>query len=222
MSEDEALARALDQVLAENPSLPALSQSQRSGLVRHGSLLVRWNRVHNLTRLERPEEVARRHFADSLAGLAALEHRVPRLGERVADVGSGGGFPGVVAALLWPSRTVVLVEAARKRASFLRQLTRELGLSNLQVDNRREEEVEQGLFDAVLTRATLPWPELPRLGRLLAAGGWFAAWVADEPTERDWLAQLEGFGLGDGAREEYEVVGLPTRGIVLARREPEG
>lgn len=221
---DVALAEALQRVLRENPDLPSVSDVQRAALVRHGELLARWNRVHNLTRLERSEEVARRHFADSLAGLAALERHLSETERpgaavaRLADVGSGGGFPGAVAAVLWPQREVVLVEAARKRASFLGQVARELGLGNLRVDNRREGEVEAASFDAVLTRATLQWPELPRLGRLLRPDGWLAAWVAEEPTEAQWQERLQGTGLGSGSRRAYSVHGLPERGILLARR----
>lgn len=214
MSEEErtraALAGALDRALAENPDLPPLSAEQRAALVTHGALLARWNRVHNLTRVERPEDVARRHFADSLAGLAALERHVlaqgsaagpsgsegrpaesrPALGARVADVGSGAGFPGVVAALLWPAREVVLIEAARKRASFLRQVGNELGLRNLRIENARAEDVAGAGFDLVMTRATLPWDSLPRLGRLLAPGGWLGAWVSEQPSDAEWNHRL--------------------------------
>lgn len=221
MSEETALATALDTVLLENPGLPALTADQREALVTHGVLLARWNRVHNLTRLERPEDVARRHFADSLSGLTELERHVPALGTAVADVGSGAGFPGVVAALLWPQRQVTAVEAARKRASFLQLVARELGLPNLSVENHREEQVAPGRFDLVLTRATLQWPELPRLGRLLASGGWLAGWVSEEPSEADWqqrLARADEAGFEEGARVPYAVRGLPDRAVLVARR----
>lgn len=225
MSDESSLRAALESVLKraleEDPSLPPLSPEQRAALVTHGALLARWNRVHNLTRLERPEDVARRHFADSLAGLTALERQVPALGHRVADVGTGAGFPGVVAALLWPEREVVLIEAARKRASFLHQVARELRLQNLGIENAREEEVEAERFDLVLTRATFPWQELPRLGRILASGGYLGAWVAEQPSGPEWkeaLAAAAEIKLMDGARVPYQVRGLPARAVLTARR----
>lgn len=217
----DALRASLEAELERHPSLPTLSEEQRAALVTHGALLSRWNRVHNLTRLERPEDVARRHFLDSLSGLAALERQVPALGSRMADVGTGAGFPGVVAALLWPAREVVLIEAARKRASFLHQVAQQLGLRNLRIQNAREEEVPAGGFDLVVSRATFPWQELPRLGRLLASGGWLGAWVSDQPSESEWKAALAAApesGLTDGARVPYEVKGLPERAVLMARR----
>lgn len=209
---------ALDRVLAENPVLPALSQKQRDGLIAHAELLVRWNRVHNLTRVESPLEVARRHWADSLAGLVTLESAVPSLGREVFDVGSGAGFPGVPAALLWPSREIVLVEAARKRASFLQLLARDLGLTNVRVENSRQEDLAPGSADAVMTRATLPWEQVPRLLTLLRPGGWLAAWAAEEPSGREWQRSLQGSELDRAGRAAYRVRELPVRAVLYAQR----
>lgn len=216
-------ADALAQVLAENPGLPSLSPAQREGLVLHAELLVRWNKVHNLTRVDSPLEVARRHWADSLAGLAALESAVPDLGPLVFDVGSGAGFPGLAAALLWPERQLVLVEAARKRASFLQRVGRELGLTNLRVENARQEEVPAGAADVVLTRATLPWQRLPELMPLLRPGGWLGAWSAAEPSHEEWRERLRGVAGASAAsagRAPYHVQSLPERAVLLAQQPP--
>jgi hypothetical protein len=80
----------------------------------HYALLLQWNRTHNLTRITAPEEAARKHYLDCL---------VPLLGQppppAFVDVGAGAGFPGLMAALLWPRARAVLIEPAKKRASFL-------------------------------------------------------------------------------------------------------
>lgn len=209
---------ALEQVISENRRLPPLDPRQRDGLVRHAELLTRWNQVHNLTRLEAPMDVARRHWADSLLGLAVIESSLPTVGSRVLDVGSGAGFPGVPAALLWPSRELVLVEAARKRASFLQRVARELSLTHLTVLNSRQEDIEPGRADLVVTRATLPWERLPELSALIAPGGWLAAWVSAEPGHETWQERLLGTDLTDAGRAEYQVAGSPPRSILYARR----
>ncbi len=217
MSAPQTLADALAEMLAENPALPRLVEHQRRGLVAHAELLLRWNRVHNLTRLEEPREVARRHWADSLAGLVAFESAAPELGRVIVDVGSGAGFPGIPAALLWPDRDIVLVEAARKRASFLQRVARELGLQNVRVENGRLEDVAAAA-DGVISRATLPWERLPALGRLLRPGGWLGAWVGGAPDEAAWRERLHTEPFAGGARVEYRAVGLPERAVLVAQR----
>ncbi|MFZ9889150.1 MAG: 16S rRNA (guanine(527)-N(7))-methyltransferase RsmG [Myxococcota bacterium] len=208
---------ALRQVFLENPTLPALGDNQLEQLQAHVDLLARWNRVQNLTRVEEPLEVARRHCADSLAGLRLLTDLLAPDGG-VADVGSGAGFPGIPAAILWPERPIVLVEALRKRASFLRQVVHSLGLRHVTVENCRQEQVPHGSFQLVLTRATLPWPQLGTLGKLLRPGGSLAAWSAEEPTAVQWTASLSASGFAAGERREYQLLGLPPRAVLVGTR----
>lgn len=208
---------ALRQVLAENPTLPALTPRQSEQLHTHAELLARWNRVQNLTRVEDPLEVARRHCADSVAGLHLLTDLLSDEGV-VADIGSGAGFPGVPAAVLWPERSIILVEALRKRASFLRQVAHSLGLKNVTIENCRQEHLPRGSFQLVLTRATLPWQQLGQLGSLLRPGGSLAAWSAEEPTAADWTASLRFGGFDTGDRRPYQVQGLPPRGVLVGTR----
>lgn len=208
---------ALRQVVAENPTLPSLTAHQLEQLQTHAELLARWNRVQNLTRVEEPLEVARRHCADSLAGLHLLTDLISSEG-LVADIGSGAGFPGIPAAVLWPERSIVLVEALRKRASFLRQVAHVLGLHNVTVENSRQEQLPRGTFQLVLTRATLPWQQLGQLGSLLKPGGSLAAWSAEEPSALAWTASLPSGGFGAGGRQEYQVQGLPPRSVLIGTR----
>lgn len=93
---------------------------------RHFDLLLRWNQTHNLTRIVAPPEAARKHYLDCLVPL--LDARDSGLEPAAfVDVGSGAGFPGLLACLVWPEATATLVEPAQKRASFLMLAARMMG-----------------------------------------------------------------------------------------------
>lgn len=106
------------------PLTPALADR----FARHYQLLVMWNRKVNLTRIVDPEAAARHHFLES-AFLATVVDAPARL----VDVGSGAGFPGLPLACMWPDSEVVLVEPATKRAVFLKEVVRALGLGAVSV-----------------------------------------------------------------------------------------
>ena len=104
----------------------------------HYDLLLRWNRKINLTAIREPEEILRRHFAES-----AFVTRVLKLGPgTLVDVGSGAGFPGVPIKILSPETRVVLVESVQKKAAFLKELARELGLGGLEIFADRMEAID--------------------------------------------------------------------------------
>ena len=120
--------------------------------------LARWNRVHNLSGVRDPERMVAVHLLDSLA-LAPLVR-----GSRLADVGSGGGLPGLPLALLEPEREVVLIEPRAKRALFLDHVVRTLDIGNVKVERSRAEDLPAGAgFDTVTARA------FGTLGELVAA-----------------------------------------------------
>jgi len=121
----------------------------------------------------RPALAVRRHYAESLEILRLAG--APGLAGPLADVGSGGGFPGLVAAIMLPGLEVHLVEPLRKRAHLLVEVAAALGLSNVRVHNQRAEEAGRGpLRDAcgtVTARAVAPLPELLEYTAPLAAAG---------------------------------------------------
>ncbi len=139
-----------------------LSASQLEQLQQHYELMLRWNKIINLTRIEEVEEVVDRHYAESLF----LGVNLPAGPLTIADVGSGAGFPGVPIAVLRPEVTVALIESHQRKAVFLKEATR--GLTNATVVSKRAEDVRQE-FDWVVSRA-VSWKELreltlsPRLG----------------------------------------------------------
>lgn len=116
--------------------------------------LQRWALVFNLVGQHDATTVIQRHILDALA----ISHLLPSRGSFV-DLGSGAGFPGFILAAVEPGREYVLVEARRKRANFLREVTRSTGIKNIMVREGRVESLSQqnGLvseFNVVTTRAT--------------------------------------------------------------------
>ena len=101
----------------------------------HYSLLLT-HRTHRLTTITDPAHAAIKHFLDSLTALVLREIRP---GERVADIGSGAGFPGLVLAVARPHASYTLVESNLKRAAFLREAAAALGLANVEVIPSRAE-----------------------------------------------------------------------------------
>ncbi len=135
--------------------------------------LLRWNEKINLTAAKDPGEVLLRHVLDSLVPLAHLPDA-----SRLLDVGPGGGFPGIPIKILRPDLFVALVEARRKKASFNQHVVDRLALEEVQVIWARlgDRAVEEGIsglpFDAIITRAALPGPQVLEEGlRVLAPQG---------------------------------------------------
>jgi 16S rRNA (guanine527-N7)-methyltransferase len=102
-------------------------------------LLFRWNAKINLTAVREPDNIVIRHFGESFFAARKLIGR--EQATEVMDIGSGAGFPGVPVKLLRPTISVQLVEAHSKKAAFLSEVIRELGLKGISVVNRRAEEI---------------------------------------------------------------------------------
>jgi 16S rRNA (guanine527-N7)-methyltransferase len=119
-------------------------------------MVMRWNARINLTAIRAPEEIVSRHFGESLF---AARHLLPRTAEsaagplRVADVGSGAGFPGLVLKIWAPEMKLVLIESNGKKAAFLREVIRALNLDRVEVFAGRAETVPGAGFDLVTLRA---------------------------------------------------------------------
>ena len=151
-------------------------------LMAYLQLLQRWNRVYNLTALRDPDEMLSHHLVDCLAVLGPLRRVVaglPRSGAlRVLDVGSGGGLPGVVLALVEPGWQVGCVDTVAKKANFIRQVAAELRLPNLQGWHARVEALPDaaGRFDVITSRAFASLVDFTSLSRAALAeqGVWLA------------------------------------------------
>jgi 16S rRNA (guanine527-N7)-methyltransferase len=153
-----------------------LEDAQVDALLAYLVMLEKWNGVYNLTAVRDPVGMLTQHLADCLAVIPPLRRQLPKGLRRLMDVGSGGGLPGVVIALLLPEVQVTCVDTVRKKAAFVQQVAGELRLSNLNSVHSRVEELKIAPFDIVSSRAFASLPDFVRLtGKLLGADG---VWLA--------------------------------------------
>lgn len=160
-------------------------------LLTYRDLLARWNRTYNLTAVRDPAQMVARHLLDSLALAPHLVELAAR-GGRLADLGTGPGLPGIPLAIALPGLQVALVESNGKKARFLREAVRVLGLDNAEVVEARIEAWDaHGRYDAITARALATIPRILELGgHLLAPGGRLLAMKGQRPDEE--LAALPG------------------------------
>jgi 16S rRNA (guanine527-N7)-methyltransferase len=152
--------------------------------------LAQWNERFNLTAIRDPLEVVRKHLLDSLTVQPWLQ------GRRVADVGTGAGFPGLPLAVVNPGRQFALIESTGKKARFVEYAASRLGLANVEVVNARAEAFDPRLpFDSVVCRAVGKLADFVRFaGHLCAPGGRLIAMKGQYPREeledlpRGWRA----------------------------------
>jgi 16S rRNA (guanine527-N7)-methyltransferase len=166
----------------------AIDRAAEQKLRAYVALLEKWNRTHNLTAIREREQMLTHHLLDSLA---VLPHLPARAGLRVADVGSGGGLPGIPLAIARPDWFVALIDSNRKKTAFLAQAAIELPLPNVEVlADRTERLAPSSRFDVVISRAYSTLATFVAQSRqLLAPGG---CWVAMKGAlPRDEMAAID-------------------------------
>ena len=147
-------------------------------------LLVRWNTTYNLTAVRDPDDMLTQHLVDCLAVLPPMQRMLGEAGRRVLDVGSGGGLPGVVLAMLRPDDAVVCVDAVGKKAAFVRQVGLELRLPNLQVEHARVERLDMPGFNVIVSRAFATLRDFTVMTKhLVASGGTWMAMKGKRPDK---------------------------------------
>lgn len=155
--------------LLEGAGLTGLDVAQADRFGAYLALLVRWNARVNLTAIRDEEGILSRHFVESIACARALPAGISTL----LDFGSGGGFPGIPIALCRPEIAVTLAESQGKKAAFLQEAVRVLGLS-AKVHSQRAE-LLRTQFDCVTLRAVDRMHEAVSAASILVApGGWLA------------------------------------------------
>ena len=128
-----------------------LSGRQGEQLLAYGSLMLKWNKVYNLTAVRDPAGVMTHHLLDSLAVIAPLQRQYPEQG-RLLDVGSGAGLPGVIIAIMRPDIDVSCLDAVAKKAAFVQQVAADLELPNVRGLHARVELLE-GSYNVISSRA---------------------------------------------------------------------
>ena len=163
----------------------ALSPAAMGHLLAYLTLLRKWNAAYNLTAVRDPVQMRVQHLADCLAAVGPLRRQVGterRL--RILDVGSGGGLPGLVLAIVEPAWDVSCIDTVGKKAAFVRQVAGELALPNLHAVHARVESLAGSPFDVITARAFASLPDLVRLTRpLLAPGGLWMAMKGRRPDD---------------------------------------
>ena len=143
----EEFVTALTSALADY-QIDGVSEAQQAQLVAHYRMMLAWNRRTNLTRITGPDEAARLHYADSLAG-----GRFVGAAQTLLDIGSGAGFPAIPLAVLRPDLRVTALEANQKKSLFLAEARDALGLANVDIKTARVESFDLSAFDLLTSRA---------------------------------------------------------------------
>jgi len=196
----------------------ALSDEQGERLLAYGDLILKWNKVYNLTALRDPAAVLTHHLLDSLTIIAPLGREFGAKA-KLLDVGAGAGLPGVVISIVRNDIDVTCVDAVAKKAAFIQQVASELELPNLRGLHARVETLT-GTYDVISSRAFASLPDFV-LGsvHLLAPDGVWLAMKGRVPT--DEIAQLppqaEVFHV-----EQLSVPGLDVERCIVWMRKPAG
>ncbi|GAB4397482.1 MAG: 16S rRNA (guanine(527)-N(7))-methyltransferase RsmG [Anaerolineales bacterium] len=188
-----------------------LNSRQLSALEMYQSELVAWNAVHNLTAIDNPEQIRTKHFLDSISCLLAM--RGSRC-ERLIDVGTGAGFPGLVLKILSPQVQVTLVDSVAKKTAFCQHLVAALGLEGVTVLQARAEDLGQNAahreqYDWAVARAVAQLPILAEyLLPLVRVGGGMLA-QKGETAHREAHAAEVALRLLGGHLQQILPVTLP-------------
>jgi 16S rRNA (guanine527-N7)-methyltransferase len=164
-----------------------------------------WNRVYNLTSVRKAADIITRHILDSLVVLEYLH------GNRVLDVGTGAGLPGIPLAIASPEREFVLLDSSSKKLRFVQQTVGILGLENVSLENCRVDEYRpQVPFDTIICRAFSDLPDFYRFASpLCRADGYLLAMKGVHPMTE--LECLENIGV------DAEVIPLKVPGLEAER-----
>lgn len=166
--------------------------AMQRALLAYGALLLKWNKVYNLSAIRDEAALIELHLLDSLAVLPWIGDR------RLADIGTGGGLPGIPLAICRPDLRVDLVETVSKKTTFLQQARIELKLPNVQVHNTRVEQLHPAEpYPAVISRAFSSLADFVRLtDHLVSNDGHWLAMKGVYPSN-----EIESLPLGFRVRE---------------------
>jgi 16S rRNA (guanine527-N7)-methyltransferase len=160
-----------------------LTSQQADRLLEYLLLLQRWNKTYNLTSIRALDQMLVQHVFDCLSAVLPLRRESPPGGHRLLDVGSGGGLPGVVIAILNSGVEVTCVDSVGKKAAFVQQVSAELGLPNLRAAHTRVEALDDFGFQVVVSRAFASLAEFTSLTRgVIGTTGVWAAMKGQTPV----------------------------------------
>ena len=215
---------------------PELTPEQAEKFEKYYELLTEWNKVMNLTAIIDPDEVALRHFADSLSVLPYIDRmidarknpeKIEKAGISLIDVGTGAGFPGIPLKIMRPELEITLLDSLKKRLIFLDTVIKELGLKEIRTVHARAEDAGRSgqyreRFDVAVARAVAPMNILVEYCLpLVKNGGQFIAMKgpAEEDASRA-IKELNGRLISDDSFELGTEETLKRRIICVAKIAP--
>lgn len=194
-----------------------ISAEKKARLIAYLLLINKWNKVHNLTAVRDPLEMVTLHLLDSLSVLPYVQALAPK---NLLDVGAGAGLPSIPLAICLPELQVTAIDSVQKKASFMRQVKGELGLSNFQVKAGRVETLkEEHKFDVIISRAFSEIGLFIKLTKhLLAGNGQWLAMKGLVPNHEFESQDFKNTGIQPKKIEVLKVAGLDAERhlIILA------
>ena len=173
----------MEQLLHSGLTQMGLPTEGIPALMRYADLLVEKNKVMNLTAITEPADIATLHFLDSVAMLTLADLK----GKKMADVGTGAGFPGMPLKIVEPSLQLTLLDSLNKRIDFLKEVCADLGLKDVECVHGRAEEFaanHRESYDIVTSRAVANLQMLSELCLpLVKLGGYFLSMKAVDSEE---------------------------------------
>jgi 16S rRNA (guanine527-N7)-methyltransferase len=157
-----------------------LPETHTQKLIDYLALMAKWNPVYNLTAIRETDKMVSHHLLDSLAILNPLQQWLNDAGinaPRILDVGTGGGLPGIVLAIMRPDWSLTLIDPVHKKTAFLQQVKSQLTLTNVNIVTGKVEDLPDGTtYDVITSRAFASVVDFVRLSeKALAPNGFFAA-----------------------------------------------
>lgn len=195
----------------------ALSDSQQDQLLEYAALVEKWNKTFNLVSRQDIKRLLPRHLLDSLAGVPLLK------GERILDLGSGAGLPGIPLAIAAPERSFLLLDRSSRRVRFLKQVVRNLLLDHVEVveGDFGQMIADDDMYDTITARGVTTAPEVwAMVGKHVSAAGRILVYESTQMNIEEDEQLPAASTLADSVKVQvdryiYNVAGLEQRHSIL-------